>query len=248
MQQAKTDKIPVIAFDSGVDSDVPVCTASTDNLAAAAEAAKHMAELIGHEGKIAMVVHDQTSVTGVQRRDGFVNYMKKNEPKITDRRHPVQRRPAQGDRPGQGDHRRATRTSRACTVPTRAPPSASSTRVQELGITGKLKIVGFDSGKDQIDAIKSGLMAGAITQNPVGIGYETVKAAVAVIKGQSVPKTIDTGFYWYDKTNIADTEDHGGAVPVAVREVGSPAALGRAAGLPTFTGTGGSLRGCACSR
>ena len=55
----------MIAFDSGVDSDVPLTTASTDNLAAAAEAAKHMAELIGHEGKIAMVVHDQTSVTGV---------------------------------------------------------------------------------------------------------------------------------------------------------------------------------------
>jgi ribose transport system substrate-binding protein len=47
-------------------------------------------------------------------------------------------------------------------------------------------------------------MAGAITQNPVGIGYETVKAAVAVIKKQSVPKTIDTGFYWYDKANIDD--------------------------------------------
>jgi len=47
-------------------------------------------------------------------------------------------------------------------------------------------------------------MAGAITQNPVGIGYETVKAAVAVIKGQTVAKNIDTGFYWYDKTNVDD--------------------------------------------
>ena len=75
MQQAKDQGTPVIAFDSGVDSDVPVTTASTDNLAASAEAAKHMAELIGHEGKIAMVVHDQTSVTGVQRRDGFKDYM-----------------------------------------------------------------------------------------------------------------------------------------------------------------------------
>jgi ribose transport system substrate-binding protein len=71
-------------------------------------------------------------------------------------------------------------------------------------MNGKLAIVGFDSGKDQIDAIKSGAMAGAITQNPVGIGYETVKAAVAVIKGQKVEKTIDTGFYWYDKSNVDD--------------------------------------------
>ena len=88
--------------------------------------------------------------------------------------------------------------------------------VQELGITGKLSVVGFDSGKDQIDAINSGLMAGAITQNPVGIGYETVKAAVAVIKGQSVPKTIDTGYFWYDKTNITDAKITEVLVPVTL--------------------------------
>src|SRR5918995_956766 len=70
MDQAKAQEIPVIAFDSGVDSDVPVTTAATDNTAAAAEAAKHMSELIGGSGKVAMIVHDQTSLTGQQRRDG----------------------------------------------------------------------------------------------------------------------------------------------------------------------------------
>ena len=203
MQQAKNEKIPVIAFDSGVDSDVPVTTASTDNLAAAAEAAKHMAELINHEGKIAMVVHDQTSVTGVQRRDGFANYMKKNEPniKIVDIQY-------------SGDPLKATDLAKAIIT---ANPDLKGLygsnegaaigvlhAAQERGLTGKLAIVGFDSGKDQYDAIKAGTMAGAITQNPVGIGYETVKAAVAVIKGQKVPKTIDTGYFWYDKTNIDD--------------------------------------------
>ncbi|HKH08182.1 MAG TPA: substrate-binding domain-containing protein, partial [Agromyces sp.] len=57
LQQAKDAGIPVIAFDSGVESDIPLTTAATDNLAAAAEAAKHMAEAIGHEGKVALVVH-----------------------------------------------------------------------------------------------------------------------------------------------------------------------------------------------
>jgi ribose transport system substrate-binding protein len=76
--------------------------------------------------------------------------------------------------------------------------------VQELDKKGDLVVIGFDSGKDQIDAINSGLMAGAITQNPVGIGYETVKAAVEHLQGKTLPKSIDTGFYWYDKTNIDD--------------------------------------------
>ena len=72
--------------------------------------------------------------------------------------------------------------------------------------TGKkdLVVIGYDSGKAQKDAIRDGLMAGAITQNPVGIGYETVKAAVLAVQGKSVSKNIDTGFYWYDKNNIDD--------------------------------------------
>jgi ribose transport system substrate-binding protein len=205
MQQAKDDGVPVIAFDSGVDSDVPLTTATTDNLAAAAEAAKHMAELIDHEGKIALVVHDQTSVTGVERRDGFVKYMEDNEPNIEI-----------VDIQYSGDPLKATDLAKAIIT---ANPDLKGIygsnegaaigivhAVQELGIEGQLVVIGFDSGKDQIDAITSGLMAGAITQNPVGIGYETVKAAVAAINGKSLPKTIDTGFYWYDATNIEDPE------------------------------------------
>ena len=55
--------------------------------------------------------------------------------------------------------------------------------VQESGKKG-IKIVGFDSGKAQIDAIKSGVMAGAITQNPVGMGKELVDAATKAINGR----------------------------------------------------------------
>ena len=210
MEQAESKGIPVIAFDSGVDSDVPVTTATTDNLAASAEAAKNMAELIGHSGKIALVVHDQTSVTGVERRDGFVEYMEANEPdiEIIDIQYG-------------GDPRVATDIAKA--ILTANPDLAGIygsnegaaigvvQAVTELGLedaakSGELVVIGFDSGKAQMDAIRSGLMAGAITQNPVGIGYETVKAALAVINGDSVPKVIDTGFYWYNADNIDDPE------------------------------------------
>ena len=75
LKQAQNSNIPVVAFDSGVDSDIPVSTAATDNYAAAEEAAKQMVEAIGGSGKVALVVHDQTSVTGVDRRDGFVDYI-----------------------------------------------------------------------------------------------------------------------------------------------------------------------------
>jgi ribose transport system substrate-binding protein len=203
LQQAKSQNIPVIAFDSGVESDVPLTTAATDNKAAAAEAAKHMSELLGGQGKVAMVVHDQTSLTGQQRRDGFIDWMKANAPGIT--LLPVQY--------GDGDQAKSADITKSILA---ANPDVKGIYgsnegsaigvvkgVQESGKTG-VTIVGFDSGKAQIDAINSGIMAGAITQNPVGMGEELVKAAMKAIKGESLEKTIDTGFYWYDKSNIND--------------------------------------------
>ena len=205
LQQAKTAKIPVIAFDSGVDSDIPVTTASTDNKAAAAEAAKHMSELLGGKGKVAMVVHDQTSRSGIDRRDGFVAWMAANAPGITVL-------PAQY---GGGDQAKSADITKSIIA---ANPDIAGIYgsnegsaigvikgVQESGKKG-VKIVGFDSGKAQIDAITNGTMAGAITQNPIGIGEQLIKAAMKAIKGETQPKVIDTGYYWYDQTNITKPE------------------------------------------
>lgn len=206
LEKAKSSNIPVIAFDSGVDSDIPVATASTDNEAAAALAADKMGELIGGEGKVALVVHDQTSVTGVSRRDGFVNQIKSKYPNIE----------VVDIQYGGGDHLKSTDLAKAIM---QAHPDLKGifgsnegsaigviNAVQEMNKVGSLVIVGFDSGKQQIDAIKNGVAAGAVTQNPVGIGYETVKAAVAAMNGETVEKQIDTGFYWYDKDNL-DSEE-----------------------------------------
>ena len=82
LKKAQAAKIPVVAFDSGVDSDIPVTTATTDNIAAAGLAADKMAELIGKSGEVAVVVHDQTSRTGIDRRDGFLNRIKSKYPNI----------------------------------------------------------------------------------------------------------------------------------------------------------------------
>jgi len=204
LQQAKAKNIPVIAFDSGVDSDIPLTTCATDNIAAAAYAADKMAELIGGAGEIAVVVHDQTSRTGIERRDGFVNRIKSKYPKIT----------IVTVQYGGGDHLRSTDLTKAII---QSHPNLKGifganegsaigvlNGVKEMGKIGKIVVIGYDSGAQQIAAIRSGEMAGAITQNPVGIGYQVVASAVKALKGEKLPKFVDTGFYWYDKTNIND--------------------------------------------
>ena len=63
--------------------------------------------------------------------------------------------------------------------------------VIEMNMEGKIVVIGYDSGKPQMDAIR-----------PIGIGYEAVKAAYLAIKGEKLDKTIDTGFYWFDNDTI----------------------------------------------
>lgn len=200
LKRAEKDGIPVIAFDSGVASDIPLTTASTDNLASAALAADKLAELIGGSGKVAVVSFDQTSQTGIERRDGFVNQINS----------------AHGDieivaiEYGGGDHLKSAEITKTLL---QAYPdlkgifgtnegSAIGVAIGKKETASDIIVVGYDSGKAQTDAIRDGTIAGAITQNPVGIGYEVVKAGIAAANGTTLEKHVDTGFYWYDQSNI----------------------------------------------
>ena len=40
----------------------------------------------------------------------------------------------------------------------------------------------------------------------MGIGSKCVDAAIDAINGKALPKNIDTGFSWFDKTNINNPE------------------------------------------
>lgn len=204
LERAQEEGIPVIGFDSGVDSDIPLSTAATDNIAAAATAADKMAELIGGSGQVAVIVHDQTSRTGIDRRDGFVNRMESEYPdiEIVDIQY------------GAGDQLKSTDLAKAII---QAHPDLDGffganegsiigvlNAVSEMGKEGEIVVIGYDSGQQQMDAIRAGTEAGAITQDPIGIGYKCVEAAVKALNGETLPAEIDTGYHWYDASNIED--------------------------------------------
>lgn len=201
LQKAADAGIPIVAFDSGVDSDLPLTTCTTDNMNAAGAAADKMAEAIGGEGEVALQVHDQTSATGIGRRDGFVNRIKEKYPniKIVDIKYA-------------NDALKATDDIKATL---QAFPNLkgifASNEGTAIGLavakkeTGsKIVAIGYDSGKTQKDAINDGTLLGSITQNPVGIGKCVVESLAKALKGEKLPKVIDTGYYWYDKSNMSD--------------------------------------------
>lgn len=202
LKRAQKAGIPIVAFDSGVASDIPLSTASTDNLASAALAADKLVELIGGSGKVAIVSFDQTSQTGIERRDGFVNQIEAEHKNVD----------IVAIEYGGGDHLKSAEITKTLL---QAHPdlkgifgtnegSAIGVAIGKKESGSDIVVVGYDSGKAQTDAIREGIIAGAITQNPVGMGYETVRAGLAAAKGETLEKHIDTGFYYYDKTNIDD--------------------------------------------
>ena len=206
LEEAKAANIPVIGFDSGVDSDIPVTTAATDSVASAALAADKMAELIGGKGKVAIVAHDQTSRTGIDRVKGFTDQIASKYPDIK----------LLTTQYGGGDQLKSTDITKAIIA---ANPDIKGffganegsaigvlNGVKESKKVGKIMVIGYDSGKAQKAAIADGSMAGAITQDPIGIGTKCIEAAVKAIAGETLPKLIDTGFKWYDKTNIGEAD------------------------------------------
>ncbi|SHL21079.1 transcriptional activator domain-containing protein [Pseudonocardia thermophila] len=150
LEQAQQRDIPVNAFDSGVDSDLPLTTAATDNNAAA-EAARRMAAAIGGRGTVALVVHDAAS--RADRRDGFVEWMRADAPGVQ----------LLETWYGGGD-------------PT------TSAEITESLLAAHPDLAGIYGSND---AIRSGVILGAITQNPVGMGEQTVAAAVKAIRARS---------------------------------------------------------------
>lgn len=198
--------IPVITCVNGVSSDAPVAfICAGDEEEAGAMAAERMAEALGEEGgQVGLVCADQNSNWSVGRRDGFINYCEENHPniEIVDIQY------------SGGDHLKATDGTKAIIE---AYPDLKGlfgngegnmvgivNAINELKADGKFKIVGFDSGKIQMDAIKSGMILGAVTQDPYGMGYKGIETAVQHLNGETVEEVVDTGFYWYDTSNMED--------------------------------------------
>jgi ribose transport system substrate-binding protein len=205
IEAAKAKGLKVVGFDAGV-GDMADTHCSTDNYAAAELAAENTARLLNGEGKVGIIGHSQTMIDAVQRVEGFVDYMEANHPdiEIVDIQY------------GDGDHLKSADIAKSMLVafPDLTAIYASNegsvvgtyNGIKEINKIGDILIIGWDSSKALKDAVRAGEIAGAITQDPIGMGYKTVEAAVKLINGESVPAFIDTGAYWYDASNM--DEDH----------------------------------------
>lgn len=212
LQNADSAGIPVLAFDTAFsETDIPAATVATDNYAAGEEAAKHFIELTGGSGKFAVVAHSETDATSTDRRDGFLDYIADNAPDLT---------LAGSVQYSNADQ--AIAENLANTILQANPDLVGIFATNEASVTGAatavqaaqgagrdVVLVGFDSGKAQQEYVRSGVIAGSVSQNPYQIGYRTIETAVALLNGDEVETSVDSGFLWYDASNIDDEEIQG---------------------------------------
>lgn len=185
-------KIPVAIVDSGIDSDNYVCFAATDNYQGGVLAARRMGKILNGKGKIVVVRYVQGSGSTTDRENGFTDTIQKEFPgiNIVDTKH------------GQDTVETALAATEdlltrnqdlqglfACNAST----AVGAFQALQSQKRTEVKMVGFDAEKALLDGLKAGKIDSLVVQDPFKMGYEGVKAIVSTIKGQPVPKKIDTG-------------------------------------------------------
>jgi ribose transport system substrate-binding protein len=78
----------------------------------------------------------------------------------------------------------------------------SATGVKQAGKSGQVKIVGFDAGPNQIQALREGTVQALVAQEPGTIGKFGVDEAVTALDGGQNTKKVQTGFTVITQENL----------------------------------------------
>ena len=175
VERAAREGIPLTIFDSGINTENYVSFVATNNYNAGVLAAKKLAEILGSQGKIAIVKMIPGSASTTQREKGFEDTLGKDFPDIQI----VAEQFCMSDR--------AKALAVAENMLTAHPDldgmfgSAEPATVgvaqalKSRGQDGKIKFVGFDYSDSIEKDLKSGAIDALVVQDPFKIGYEAVK-------------------------------------------------------------------------
>ena len=211
---AVAKKIPVVIFDSGIKSDDYTSFVATDNYKGGVLAGEHLAKVLGGKGKIAMLRYMEGSASTAEREQGFLDAIAKS--KDIEVASSNQYAGATTDTAQKASENLLASLKTAdggLKVDGLFCPNESSTfgmlrALQSAKLAGKVKFVGFDSSEKLAAALKSGELHGTVLQNPVKMGYLTVKSMVDHLRGGKVERRIDTGAAIASPENMEQPEIH----------------------------------------
>jgi ribose transport system substrate-binding protein len=207
IQRAISGGIPVATVDTFITKPIAFTNVSTDNPAGGRAAADALVKAIGGSGDVAAISVNPGVSTTDQRRDGFALELKKY-PKVK----------YWGVQYCNDDQTKAARQTSALLA---AHPNLKgifamnvvsgngvTQAVKAAGKSGKVKLVEFDAGPPQVQALKAGTIAALIAQYPYGIGALGVQLAYKYVTGQKagIKKHYGTGSAIVTGANVNNPE------------------------------------------
>lgn len=223
---AAENDIPIVAFDSGSEYQGVVATCATNNLEAAKTAAVKLSSILDESGEVAVFVQDSQSMSAKEREKGFrdeiaashpnvqivdVYYMDQLEEKAKAIAEEMNAVKSEGEEQIQAET--LTQEDIIKYILEKHPnlkgvyaTNLDTTKLVTDVLTKlereDLDVVGFDGGSAQMKLLKEGKVNGLIVQNPYGMGYATVVAAVRDVLGLGNEAVIDSGYTWVTKDNM----------------------------------------------
>jgi ribose transport system substrate-binding protein len=203
IQRAISANIPVITVDTFISKPIAFSNVSTDNLAGGKAAADALVKAIGGSGEVAAISVNPGISTTDQRRDGFVAELKKY-PNVK----------YLGIQYCNDDQTKASNQTSALLA---AHPNLKgifamnvvsgngvTAAVKSAGKAGVVKLVEFDAGPPQVQALKEGTINALVAQYPYGIGQQAVQLAYKYVTGNKtgILKHYGTGSAVVTKANV----------------------------------------------
>jgi len=204
VEEARRAGIPTVIIDSDLQTDSTVSFVATDNYKGGQMAADRLGVLLGGRGGVLLLRYAEGSASTAERERGFLDQLKARYPGI---------RVVSADQYAGPTRETAKRASENLLNRFRGgiqgifTPNESSTigmllALQDIGLAGKVRFVGFDATGILLDAIRAGQLDGVVVQNPMRMGYLGVKAMVDHLRGSPVERRIDTGVILVTGANL----------------------------------------------
>jgi ribose transport system substrate-binding protein len=190
---ARRNGIPTVVFNSALSGNEHVAFVSTDNERGGILAARAVGALTGGRGRL-ILVRVTEGVEGTRKREeGFLGTLRAEFPGIV---------VLSDNRFGGTSTETAYQTmenllSRFAGVEAVFTPNESTTfgclrALQDHGLAGKIVHIGFDSSAKLIEALEKGDLQGLVLQDPVAMGYRSLRTAVACLRGEPYERTVAT--------------------------------------------------------
>jgi ribose transport system substrate-binding protein len=191
LDRAARENVPVVVFDSGVDSTNYVTFVATNNYEGGRLAARKLGQLLNGKGSIAMMKNAPGSLSTMDRERGFKEVIAKEFPALAI----VAEQYSMSDRAKgmMAVENILTAHPELDGIFASSEPSSvgAAQALKSHGFAGKIKLVAFDSSEGLVEGLNTGVIDALVAQDPFKIGYEAVKAVTEKLNGKTPRKTVD---------------------------------------------------------